>query len=96
MATDKDSTLIKRSIDGELWREYEWDEVKQDRRGTLHRTGERVTYRIINPVLLFIRPGGTTHRVVDSDGVAHCVPSVGLLGCVIRWKNPPGDQPVNF
>lgn len=96
MATDKDSTLIKRSIDGELWREYEWDEIRQDQRGTLHRTGCRVIYRIINPVLLYIRPGGTTHRVVDSDGVAHCVPAVGLLGCVIRWKNPEKSEPVNF
>ena len=96
MPTYKDSTLIERSIDGELWREYEWDEVRQDCVGLLGRTGKRVTYRIINPVLLYIRPGGPTHRVVDSDGVAHCVPAVGLLGCIIRWKNPPGDKPVNF
>lgn len=96
MATDKDTTLIKRSIDGEIWREYEWDEIRQNKIGDLYRTGERITYRIINPVLLFIRPGGTTHRVVDSEGIAHCVPAVGLLGCVIRWKNPADSEPVNF
>ena len=96
MATDKDSTLIERSIDGELWREYEWDEVRSDENGILHRTGERVTYHIDGPNSLFIRPGGTTHRIVDSTGVAHCVPAVGLLGCVIRWKNPIGDKPVKF
>lgn len=96
MATDKDSTLIKRSIDEEIWREYEWDEIRQDKNGKLHRTGERITYRINRPTLLFIRPGGTTHRVVDFDGVAHCVPAVGLLGCIIRWANPKDSDPVNF
>ena len=96
MPTDKDPTLIKRSIDQEIWREYEWDEIRQNKSGVLVRTGERITYRIINPALLFIRPGGTTHRVVDVDGVAHCVPVVGLLGCVIRWKNPADCEPVNF
>lgn len=96
MATDKNPTLIKKSIDDELYREYEWDEVRQDENGYLSRTGDRVTYRISNPIALYIRPGGTTHRVVDSEGVAHCVPSVGIMGCVIRWKNPPDNDPVNF
>jgi len=96
MSTDTDPTLIEHSIDGELWREYEWDEVRQDRAGILRRTGERVIYHIDGPLTLFIRPGGTTHRVVDSTGIAHCVPAVGLMGCIVRWKNPVGSKPVNF
>jgi hypothetical protein len=49
--------------------------------------GGRV-YRIEKPVRVFI--GATTHRVVDSAGITHCVPKPGLEGCAIRWKaNPP-------
>jgi hypothetical protein len=96
MATDRDPTLIKRSIDSELWREYEWDEIRMDTEGNMCRTGARVTYRIEAPKLLFIRPGGSTHRIVDDKNVAHCVPAVGLLGCVIRWFNGDVEVPVNF
>lgn len=96
MASDKDPTLLRRSIDGEDWREYEWDEVRQNQLGRFERTGSRVTYRIKSPKTLVIRPGGSTHRIVDSIGVAHCVPAVGLLGCIIRWKNPEGEAEVNF
>jgi len=44
-------------------------------------------YRIDNPVSLFFRPGGSTHRVVDKEGVAHCLPAPGINGCVLRWKS---------
>jgi len=54
--------------------------------------GGRV-YRIHHPVTLYYRVGGTTHRVVDNLGVAHCVPSPGVNGCVLRWKS---DPPVSF
>lgn len=77
------SALKEFDISHELWREYEWD-------------SRSVPYRINNPVSLFLRPGGTTHRVVDSEGIVHCVPSVGIMGCVLRWKNPKGTPPVNF
>lgn len=73
--------LKKLDISAELWREYDWD-------GRI--------YRIDNPVTLYIRPGGTTHRVVDASGVAHCIPSVGEHGCVLRWKNRSGIEPVQF
>lgn len=53
-------------------------------------------YRIDNPVSLFYRDGGTTHRVVDKDGVVHCLPAPGLQGCVLRWKNKDSSVPVNF
>lgn len=49
------------------------------------------TYRIEKPKLLVI--GTTTHRVVDSAGVTHCVPAPGQSGCVLRWKATP---PVSF
>lgn len=57
----------------EEWREYDW--------------GNRV-YRIEKPVRVYTREGGTTHRVVDADGVVHCVPAPGQFGCVLRWKGP--------
>ena len=68
-------------ISKELWREYDF----QGR-----------VYRINNPVTLYLRNGGTTHRVVDTDGIAHCVPTVGQLGCVLRWENKDKSKPVNF
>jgi hypothetical protein len=46
------------------------------------------TYRITDPQKLWI--GTTTHRVLDSDGVVHCVPSVGYKGCVLRWLGKDG------
>jgi len=65
----------------EEWREYDWN--------------GRV-YRIAEPKTLFIREGGSTHRVVDTHNVVHCVPSVGVMGCVLRWFNSEENKPVNF
>lgn len=45
-------------------------------------------YRIEQPVRIYLRPGGTTHRVEDRAGVVHCVPAPGHHGCVLRWKGP--------
>lgn len=75
--------LKKFDISHEEWREYEWENRFEP-------------YRIANPKLLFLRSGGTTHRIVDSNGIVHCVPTVGYMGCVLRWKNPEGTPPVNF
>lgn len=69
---DPGADLIERDITCEEWREYDF----QDR-----------VYRITNPKTLVMRPGGTTHRIVDANGVAHCVPVPGTLGCVLRWKH---------
>ena len=55
----------------EEWREYDF----RDR-----------VYRINNPVALYYRKGGTTHRVVDSEGVSHLVPAPGYNSCVVRFK----------
>lgn len=65
----------------EIWREYDF--------------GGRV-YRITHPITLYLRPDGTTHRVLDLEGIVHCVPSVGHMGCVLRWKNLDEKNPINF
>lgn len=52
-------------------------------------------YRIDKPVALYYRVGGSTHRVVDSQGVTHCVPAPTTENaCVLRWKASP--NPVSF
>jgi len=52
------SELKKLDLSDEQWREYDW---------------EGRIYRIYKPQWLYIRPGGTTHRVVDAKGVTYCV-----------------------
>lgn len=53
-------------------------------------------YRIENPVGLYYRDGGSTHRVVDSQGVSHCVPFPNEGRTVLRWQNKDLSVPVNF
>ena len=65
----------------EAWREYDF--------------GGRV-YRIENPVGVYHRPGGSTHRVVTADNVAHCVPAPGVNGCVLRWTGKDGTAGVTW
>lgn len=55
----------------EEWREYDFS-------GRI--------YRIDNPVELVIHENCTTHRIVDINGITHCVPAPGISGCVLRWK----------
>jgi len=74
-------TLNEKDLTEEAWREYDW----------LQRV-----YRINNPVRLFARVAGTTHRVLDADGVVHCVPAPGEQGCVLRWKPKDANYPVQF
>lgn len=54
-------------------------------------------YRIENPIGMYRREGGTTHRVVDVNGLVHCVPC-GVLhpNVVIRWVNRDINKPVNW
>jgi hypothetical protein len=89
MASDKDPSLARKSIDQEIWREYEWEYF-------LGTTRVICRYRINKPQFVYIRSGGTTHRVVDGEGIAHCIPAPGSMGCVLRWLNPEGEVPVNF
>ncbi len=65
----------------EKWREYDF--------------GGRV-YRIESPKKLIVRKGGTTHRVVDSNNVTHCVPAPGINGCILRWESLDAAKPVGF
>lgn len=68
-------------ISDESWREYDF--------------GGRV-YKIDLPETLYLSESGTTHRVLDSKGIVHCVPAPGHLGCALRWKPVDPDNPVQF
>jgi hypothetical protein len=77
--------ITSKSLLSEMWREYE-----------MGNPGSRVIYRIDEPVTLFLRSGGTTHRVLDSEGVVHCIPAPGFNNCILRWKSKPGEAACNF
>lgn len=65
------SELVTINVEGvEEWREYDF--------------ASRV-YRIEKPKTIQFRPGGTTHRVTDSEGIIHIVPAPGHDGCVLRF-----------
>lgn len=70
-----------RDISSEEYREYDF--------------GGRV-YRIDNPLTLYMRPNGTTHRVLDEHGIVHCLPAPGQGDCVLRWKAKSGCKSVVF
>jgi hypothetical protein len=77
-------------------------ELKQyDLRCELYREyvieGVAEAYRIDGPVSLFIRPGGSTHRVEDSNGVVHCIPFGTGCTTILRWMNrPEAESPCQF
>ena len=75
-----DSEYIKADISDEEWREVQTPFM---------------SYRINHPVTLIIRKGGSTHRVVDEDGVVHCYASPETGRTVLRWK-AKNDVPVSF
>jgi len=56
------------------------------------------SYKIHNPIALYIKKNGTGHRIVSDDGVSHwheaSVPGVNAI--VIRWKAKPTINPVMF
>jgi hypothetical protein len=78
------SDLTQKDITAEAWREYDIP-------------GRPSPYRIENPVALYLRAGGTTHRVVDATGLVHCppAPSAGN-GVVLRWQPKDPASPVQF
>jgi hypothetical protein len=87
MSTDDliaSSSISKTPLNDEAYREYEFG------------TERRITYRIVDPVALFLCDGGTTHRVLDKAGIVHCLPAPGQNGCVLRWKPLNADKPVAF
>ncbi len=53
--------------------------------------GHDVPYRINNPVALWV--GETTHRVLDSNYIVHCIPRKGTI---IRWLPRDPENPVAF
>lgn len=65
-------------ISTEEYRQYEWkDPVSK----------EYVAHTGVRPQRLYI--GRSTHRVVDSKGVTHLVPSIGQMGCTVEFKADP-------
>jgi len=68
-------------ISEEEWREYDI-------------VGRSTPYRIVAPIALILRAGGTTHRIVDVEGLTHCLPFGGDSGTVLRWKSV--DHPVSL
>lgn len=81
------STISEHSLSAETWREYVWIDPA---------TGDERTYHIDGPQTLYTHDGATTHRVLDSTGVVHCVPAVGQHGCVLRWLPRDAKDPVQF
>ena len=73
---------------------FEMDEFKLGSEEWREYDFEGRVYRIDNPLTLVI--GETTHRVVDNEGVVHCVPTVGRFGCVLRWKVREGEKYIQF
>lgn len=57
--------------------------------------GDRV-HKIDNPQLLYV--GNTTHRIIDGDGIVHCVPFPIAKDkiVVLRWKPRDKSNPVKF
>lgn len=71
--------LTKLDLRDEQWREYDF--------------GGRA-YTILEPQFVWMYPGCTTHRVLDATGEVHCVPAVGVRGCVVRWRPKNPENPV--
>lgn len=78
---------IGNDISSEVWREYSYPD------GTPNGT---LKYKIHNPVRMFMRAGGTTHRVLDGDGIVHVVPAPGHNGCVLRYRPRDVDNWCQF
>lgn len=80
-----------RSVTDELWREYEYfGPVVGDDEGV------QSLYHIDHPVMVYFRPDGRFHRILDSEGIVHCVPAPGQFGCVLRWMPKDAKNPVQL
>jgi len=73
-------------ISCERWREYSFGEDEDTLR----------VVTIMTPQKLFISASGSTHRVLNSDGVITCVPAPGRNLCVLSWLAKDSDKPVAF
>ena len=68
------------------------DEVSR----SYHFASGRV-YTIHAPIALYASKIASTHRVVDSTGVVHCVAFPGPAGdTVLTWEPRHSDRPVAF
>ena len=76
-----------RDISCEEYREYEF---------VSDNPGSRLIYRIDRPQVLVMRNGGATNRVIDAEGVAHCIHFNPHCAVVLRWKNWPEQSSVMF
>ena len=54
------------------------------------------THVIKEPQWLIMRPGGSTHRVVDANGMTHCYVAPESGKSFVRWKVKSGKNPVAF
>lgn len=54
------------------------------------------SYTIHNPVTLYIRDGGKTHRVLDAEGVVHCYVAPEYGNSVLSWVPRDPSTPVQF
>ena len=52
-------------------------------------TNEGLTFRIPKPVTLIIRKGGSTHRVINTNGEVWCYVAPETGKSVIKWKADP-------
>ena len=77
-----DSQYITADISDELWREV--------------HLSSGLKLRIDNPATLIIRKGGSTHRVVDSDGVVYCYVAPETGHSYIKWMARPSKPAVRF
>ena len=60
---------------------------------TYYTMGVKV-HEIVDPIAVYIRPGGTTHRVVDSTGLVHCVAFPNMGRTTFTWRNHDQTTPV--
>ncbi len=71
-----------------------------DLRGEVKRTYHFASgheYHIFDPVTLYTRPGGTTHRVLDETGTVHCIAFPGPnADTIVTWQPKQEDKPVSF
>lgn len=86
----KSGDIIAGDLTEELYREIVT--VYPDKRETV--------YTIHDPITLYRRPGGTTHRILDKAGVVHLVlvPGPNRDGTVTvhRWAPRDINNPVQF
>ena len=79
-------------MQSEEWKDLSKEEWREYR--LIDSTGCPHDYKIVSPLKLWV--GTTSHRILDSAGIVHCVPSVGVNATVLRWKPKDVSDPVQF